>query len=1423
MVTLLFFISLVGMAAAATQHQINLWCARDIAPSSKIRLVINTQNVPTVHLFAAPIDGEKWLETEFFRNNPRPSVVGEPVIAWDASIAQKGQVPNPNNADTYYSRQINLPPLKPGVYLIQASFGTTSAWAVVNVTHLAVIAKRSPKHLLVWVTDALTGKIVPDAQIKLVTKDRTVVHRSVTGQDGVSMTAIQPGVEALIVSKGADMAGMPSDSTNPNGRLIAHFQTDRPVYRPGQTVSYKAILRHTLDQAYSVVADRAVDIELRDPRENVIDHFSTKTNAMGSVIGTFDIPSEGMIGNYTIVVNEGKQQVFDSFVVAEYRKPEYQVAVTPVKPRYLAGDEVVFNVNASYYFGAPVPNAIVHYTVRSDANPYYSPASSEFFNGNYGARDTYRENAVVADDNAETDDKGNAKIVVKTSKNLPDSMYQIDVTVTDGSRRQVMASGSVPVFQSSIRIGMKTDVIVATLGSLIPIDLKAIDLDGAPVSAHVHLKVVREDWDSEKDEPKEVVVADTRVLVPPTGSLRYSLPARSEGDLVIRATAQDSSGRLTEATLDVEVAGNFGRNIVQQRGPVINVRMDKATYKPGDVARAFITTNVPKNPILVVNEGQDIWGYRVIDVAKAGQLCSFPTDKAMSPNCYVDAVQWTKGQMIASNGNVLLPDPARRLRITITPDKSDYRPGDKAKMTVHVQDAKGHPVSAEVSLAVVDESIFAVSPETTQDPYDVFWSPRNDGVSTQMSAPEELSGGAYQSVPSTAPVRTRFADTALWAGIVQTDANGKATLSFEMPGNLTTWRATAYGSTVETNVGRGLTSVLANRPVMLRLATPRQLVQGDTLKLIGTVNNRSDAAHHFQVRLKADGLDLIGNSVLELDVPAKGEGHLTWMLNPKTIPASGVATLKADVVALDHQTADYGDALQVSVPIVPKGVMERTLVGGVLGKSAKFGFDLPADRIEPASVVSLEVRGNLDDVVRTSAESLIQSPRYGPPVAANQLTAAASTHQPANRREVRDAIAMLARDQSGSGWGWWADDQASAAITSKVLRALLEAKAAGLPVYKKMLEAAIPGAESIYDENNIWESRALLTASLAEAKSKRAEAMFDEVVRRAEKQTAPATLSPFALLRLAEAGRSLSKKQELVQSLIDKALSLRSEGPESAYIPVGDGPGWTTSSVEATAEALVALVRTRSDARLQAKLARWLALPEEGAWRNEDEDAATIRALAAYAQRHPSATTMGEVTLKVNGQEVPTTPDKVGQGATARIPRDLLKNGRNAVEITRSESGETFFTLESRVFRPKLNETTKGIRVLRRFEVQNAAGVWTELNRSVKAGEPVRVTLVAWGDDLADAVRVTEPLPSGFEFVSDESETQGREEVRDGAVIQYLVNQGQPQSFRYYLRAESEGRLTALPAKAEFLRRPADNGQSQTVPIIVVGDEAPAL
>jgi hypothetical protein len=1414
-----------GPAALADQYkEINLWVGRNVAPGPKVRLNINTRNVPIVHMAVYPIDGTSWLR--HFPGEPasKPATTGPAIRQWNVTVAQKGQAPRYGQADAYFSRQINMPIIQPGVFLVSATGGGKEAWGVVNVTNLAVVAKRSPHRLLVWVTDALKGNVLKGAEVATYDRKGQKTASGRTGADGVCIVPMDPGEDGVVVSRGGDRAGLFSTGERVDGRLRAHFQTDRPLYRPGQTIQYRVLLRRTLGQGYRNLAGQKVAVEFRDPKDDVLDKADLTASALGSVASKFDVPSEGMLGNYTLVVRTGNDEARTSVEVAEYRKPEFKVDAVCGAKRYLAGENAEVRVDAQYYFGAPVPQGQVSYQItRSDYALFPGEDSDRFDDGNLYATDTYRGNPNIASGVVYTDKDGNAKIGFHTDKAAPDSTYDITVTVQDSSRRQVVAATSVPVYAANLRIGLQTDVLCAPLGSLVPVQVRAVDLDGKPCAAKVTLIAYKSVWIEKEGRYKQVEVARIVAQLPPTGHTVVNLPANAPDEMLVEASALDGTGRTAKAQLPIYVIGPFEKGEREQEEPEVTVHLDRRSYKPGDIVHAYVVTNVPKNPILATLEGGDLFAYKVFLPGKNSHLWTIPTDRALCPNAFLGVAQWADLQPLSGNAQFALPDETRAITVKAVPDRQDYRPGDKATYKLTTTDSKGRPIPAELTMSVVDEAIYALAPDNTPDMWNWYWGARPTFVATTTSAPEELSGGAYQAnngfggggrAPHApvAPVRTRFEDTAYWDALVETGDDGKAEVSFEMPGNLTTWRATARATSAETSVGTATAFVKANRQVMLRLATPRQMVQGDQIQLIGTIDNRSPDAHDFDASLTATDIAVSGDAVKHVSVPGKSQAKVEWTLSADRLPASGSAQLLGEISVPDapaDQAVDLADALKVPLRVVPRGVEERFLAGGTVTADAEADLEVPSDHIPGAGKVTVTAWVGLQAALDAAANEVLGTYMYGTIGAADHLQVDADTGVATGDPDVKECLALLAKNQSASGWGWWEFSSTDPVVTARVMTAIGHAAESGIEAYDPLVDRGRANLVDLFKNTNLLEHRALLAAAAAFSGENKALDMLGEVLPHAEE-----SVSPFARLEMAEALAMLQQNDD-AGKLLESVLKDMSDGPAEAFIPCGDGIGWSATEVETTAQGLATLARMGRDPDLQLRLARWLVSPGEHWWRCGSENAAVVRALKMYLKAHPEAGTLGPVEVEIAGHKVVATPAKVGASATAEIPAEWLSSGKNTFTVHRTEPGAALFKVEARLFRPGLYENSKGIRVLRRFEVRDPAGVWRELNRKVKPSETVRCTVVVWGDDLNDAVRVVEPMPSGFEYVGSESFDYGRTEVRDAAVVNYLVNAGAPQVFRFYLRAESEGRLVALPATAEYLRRPSARGQSVAQPVEV--------
>ncbi|HLK14254.1 MAG TPA: MG2 domain-containing protein [Fimbriimonadaceae bacterium] len=1399
-----------------TRPDINVWINQNVAPSTRIDFTINTRNVPAVKIAAYPVDAEAWLSGMTAYQRPLPPTTGKPRTTWTSKLeSANGAKPVPGR-DTYYSRTVRLPKLGPGVYKLLVSNSdrrakTASAAAMVNVTNLSVIVKQAPGGALAWVTD-VAGRIVAGARVNAYRGAGNLRGSGSTARDGTACLALAPGLYSFVVTRGSDHAGIVSNGPDPDGQLRAHFQTDRPIYRPGQTVYFKSILRTTLKERYAVPADLPCRVDLVDPKSNTVDSLNLSSNSMGSVAGQFVLPSEGMLGAYSIIVHTNGGEAYHTLTVAEYRKPQFKVDVIPTQRRFIGGEEGAFRVNAAYYFGAPVQRAQVHYTIRSSQMPFYGYARSEWLsngNGNLYPRDTYAFGAYVADSNVLTDDHGQVTIPFPTQGGF-DSVYSIELTLSDQTRQQVNGSASVPVFAAELRLGLRSDVGYTLLGQDIPVTVEARDLDGKPVSARVQLELSRMVYDEETRKNVQESLSKRTVEVPAGGRSDVKVRAVVEGYLTLTASAQDAKRHPTHAVIQVYVASPYAAPYRAETGPQIMVRTVRPSYAPGETVKAFITTNRPGVPMLVSVEGGEIWEHRMIASPKNGQPFEFRATARMTPNVYIVASQWVKHQYITGESGVALPDPANRLKVEIKPDRDDYRPGDKASFSVHTTDGNGSPVPAEVALSVVDEAIFALSPDTTTDLYSFYWGMRGNFVHTTISTPLELEGGAYQRVDTVAPLRQRFEDTAFWDALLATDASGNGAATFEMPGNLTTWRATGRGITSTTGVGGGTASVKANRPTMMRLAAPRQMVQGDRLKLIGTIDNRSTIDRTYDVSLRGAGVEVRGLASTQIKVGAGAQATVTWEIVATAMPDGGVCELTGQAVASDvpdADKADLSDAVQAKIPVAPRAQTERILAGGAFDGAGTAQLELPNDRLPGLGSTKIRVWRGLRAATEESARQVFASGRWGPNGAANQLLAASVTGLSPRDEQVREPLALISRTQNPQGWGWWDEAPPQPTITAHVLEALTAAHAAHLDTYTNLIRMAQVAAEQRYNQTGLWEDRARLAAALTDSGADKAKDRVDEVVRRGE------NLSPFARLRLAEV---LSKwDRGAAKARAEAVIPLISDGPDSAFLPTGPGVGWTATDVQTTAQALVTLLRLDVHPELQTKLVRWLVAPPATEWLSGEDHAAVLAALSLYAGRHPESPSLGEVAITVNGTPVAATRDKLGDSMSASVPPSALKPGSNRIELHNTGNGLTFFGIEASFFRPLAGETVAAVRVLRRFEVRNEAGIWEELHRAVHPGEPVRCTVVTWGDDVPDAVRIVEPLPAGFELVEEEREGFGRSEVRDAAIIHYLVNGGAPETFRYYIRAEADGQLLALPASAEYIRRPATHGQSEPVVIEV--------
>src|SRR5256712_13144608 len=143
---------------------------------------------------------------------------------------------------------------------------------------------------------------------------------------------------------------------------VGQVYLDRPIYRPGETIEYKGIVRADDDARYSLPStDGTFQITVMNPRGQQLRKESSHPNKFGSFPGSFSLPDDAPTGSYYVNLSYTRGQQFsvasNSFLVAEFRKPESQVDVSAAKDSYVEADTIAARAPATSFFGGGVTSS----------------------------------------------------------------------------------------------------------------------------------------------------------------------------------------------------------------------------------------------------------------------------------------------------------------------------------------------------------------------------------------------------------------------------------------------------------------------------------------------------------------------------------------------------------------------------------------------------------------------------------------------------------------------------------------------------------------------------------------------------------------------------------------------------------------------------------------------------------------------------------------------------------------------------------------------------------------------------------------------------------------------------------------------------------------------------------------------------------
>jgi len=314
----------------------------------------------------------------------------------------------PNKNDYFaYTTEILFPVLETGTYLTtfenKNQNGTiTKSDDILSVTDISLLSYTKNNTLYFEAYNRKTGQ--PLENVKISSEDFKI-QTDAKGHANFKLSDNYASFDYILATKDQDFLYLASprisyssnkeEEDNQISDPKIRFFLDRAIYRPGQTVYYKGIATWKKKGAIETITNLKVKVFLDDPKGDTIKEIETQTNEFGSFSGEFQLPKNGLTGNYSISFDEPEEvtddPLYDSkkkehpfwdklpswqkseieFNVEEYKRPNFQITFDPVLKSYAVNQKIEIKGTAKAFSGSSITNAKVNYTIsRSAVNKY---------------------------------------------------------------------------------------------------------------------------------------------------------------------------------------------------------------------------------------------------------------------------------------------------------------------------------------------------------------------------------------------------------------------------------------------------------------------------------------------------------------------------------------------------------------------------------------------------------------------------------------------------------------------------------------------------------------------------------------------------------------------------------------------------------------------------------------------------------------------------------------------------------------------------------------------------------------------------------------------------------------------------------------------------------------------------------------------
>jgi len=644
-------------------------------------------------------------------------------------------------------------------------------------------------------------------------------------------------------------------------------------------------------------------------------------------------------------------------------------------------------------------------------------------------------------------------------------------------------------------------------------------------------------------------------------------------------------------------------------------------------------------------------------------------------------------------------------------------------------------------------------------------------------AAKQSASGVLDAMTQGTGLRNRFSDYAYWQPRLTTDQFGKASFEVTFPDDITRWRTFVLAMDDQKRSGSAEASVKSFRTLAASLSLPRFLVQGDTIQVIGKVQNYTSDTVSVERAFEINGNASVVRS-----------GQVIHALMDTTL----LYAVRTDTIQVKYaitKSDGYLDGEMRSIPVYAPGTMETR--GIFLNLDRDTTLTLPFD--PSMGKVKLYAQGDILSMLLNELDHVrnyeyLCNEQMASKLKALLLEKKVRTYlkQPfPYEKDIRQLVRKLddARGKEGA-WGWWSGSPFSHWITLHVAEALLEAGKEG---YGSRFRAGELTNYLVYEMEGRQRAEKIPLLQLLQTLGARV-----DYQRYTEELARDTTLSLHNQLQLIR----IRQQADLTYRLD----TLRKYQQETVL----GGLFWGQEKYNLTDNSIINTVLAyrilRDQKGQEASLLRirnyFLEKRQPGYWRNTYESALILETILPDLLKADS--TLQSTRLTLSGA--------VSDTVLTVFPYETTVNANKSLTIRKQGQRPLYLTAYQQFQNPVPQKVEKDFVVKTAFEGKKGDKVLLE------AGKPVLLKIEVEASKEAEYVLVEVPIPAGCSY-EDKRIFYGKEAYREYfrnkvSIFCHQLSVGKHE-FTVRLLPRYTGTYALNPTKAELMYFPVFYGRAE--------------